>query len=112
MADETSTDATGQSYPDKEADQLRTVISDTYVFVSSRKITETVSQYTFDRYIDEAKRRIKDDRVLRAAGGASVGTRPSQLAMLQKLQDDFAKGYDKAKELAEKADKEDEASTA
>lgn len=70
---------------------MRTVLADTYTFVRSNEINKTISSFTFDHYIDEAKRAIKEDRVLRSASSPSVGvgSRPSQLTALTKLEQDF-----------------------
>ncbi len=83
--------------------QLRSAIADTYTFVRSREINKTIAAFTFDHYIDEAKRRIKEDRVLRTASDPNQGsgTRPSQLAALQKLQTDFGNAFEQAKKKAQ-----------
>lgn len=92
----------------KKDDQLRTTIADTYTFVRSREINKTIAGFTFDHYIDEAKRSIKEDRILRTAADADkgLGTRPSQLAALQKLQTDFGNAYEDAKKKAATKDAE------
>lgn len=89
----------------KEEEQLRTIIADTYVFVRSAEINKTIASFTFDHYIDEAKRQIKEDRILRSAlNPEGVGKRPSKLAALEKLEADFTSIYDKAKIRAEAKD--------
>lgn len=102
MADE---EPTTEQEDTKEDDQLRITVANTYTFVRSREINKTISNFAFDHYVDEAKRRIKEDRILRSASTPNVGARPSQLSALKKLQEDFNKGYTKAKELAEISDK-------
>lgn len=103
MADNTTDNNTGGSSSDETSgDQIRKTLADTYTFVRSTDINKAISSFTLDHYIDEAKRKIKDTRILRAASDPSkgVGTRPSQLEMLTKLEQDFAQSYNKAKEIA------------
>jgi hypothetical protein len=90
----------------KETDEIRKTIGDVYTFVRSAEINKTISSFTFDHYIDEAKRRIKDSRVLRAASDPKkgTGTRLGQLESLEKLQQDFENVFEKAKQLAEQKD--------
>jgi hypothetical protein len=90
----------------KAGDQIRRSIADVYTFVRSRDINKTISSFTLDHYIDEAKRRIKEPKILRSASDPSrgVGTRPSQLEALTKLEESFNKTYEQAKKLAEEAD--------
>jgi hypothetical protein len=89
----------------KEEEQLRTIIADTYIFVRSNEINKTISGFTFDHYVDEAKRRIKEDTILRSAlNPEGIGKRPSQLAVLEKLEADFKAIYDLAMKRAEAKD--------
>jgi ribosomal protein S17E len=96
-----------------KSDQIRKAIADTYTFVRSREINNTIAGFTLDHYIDEAKRLIKgDDRQLRDASGQdslAVGTRPTQLESLASIQQAFNDAFEDAKKLAEKADKKGEA---
>jgi hypothetical protein len=87
-------------------DQVRRTIADVYTFVRSCDINKTISGFTFDHYIDEAKRRIKEPKILRSAADPSkgVGTRSGQLEALTKLEEEFNKTYEQAKKLAEAAD--------
>lgn len=89
-----------------ENDELRRTVADVYTFVRSVDINKTISAFTLDHYIDEAKRKIKEDRVLRSASdpGKGVGTRPSQLTALEKLEETFGKAFEKMSALALKAD--------
>ncbi len=89
-----------------ESDEIRKTIGNVYTFVRSSEINKTISGFTFDHYLDEAKRRIKEPRVLRSASdpGKGVGTRPGQLEALEKLEELFNKSFAKAKEMAEAAD--------
>lgn len=89
-----------------ESDAVRKTLGDVYTFVRSAEINKTISSFTLDHYIDEAKRKIKDPRIIRAASDPTkgVGTRPSQLEVIQKLQQDFNNVYEKAKKIAEQKD--------
>lgn len=95
MADVPDTTSLSQSPPSdadvKAEGQLRRVLGDVYTFVRSTEVNKTILGFTFDHYIDEAKRAIKEDRVLRTASDAStgLGTRPSKLTAITKLQQDF-----------------------
>lgn len=92
---------------ERKADsELRSILSDTYTFVRSAEINKTISSFTFDHYIDEAKRAIKEDRVLRSAADpvTGVGKRASKLSALEKLEQDFKKSIDKMRKLAEAKD--------
>lgn len=91
---------------DKE-DAVRQVLGDTYSFVRSREINAAISAFTFDHYIDEAKRRIKSDRTIVDASGKPVDglrARPSQLDALANLKQAFQDGFEDAKKLADAAD--------
>jgi hypothetical protein len=90
----------------KEGDELRSVLADTYTFVRSVEINKTISSFTFDHYIDEAKRSIKEDRVLRSASdpNSGVGKRPSKLTALQKLETDFTNSLDRIRKIAKDKD--------
>jgi hypothetical protein len=109
MAAETPDDAKAVPQETKEADDLRATIADVYVAVRSREINTAINNFTFDHYIDEAKRRIKEPRALLSASGSGTDTRPSQLDALNTLKENFSKVYDKAKAMAEASDKENEA---
>jgi hypothetical protein len=84
---------------------LRKVLADTYTFVRSAEINKTISSFTFDHYIDEAKRAIKEDRILRtAANPDGFGSRSSKISALTKLQTDFTNALSKLQELAKAKD--------
>src|SRR6478735_6460682 len=85
------------------SDQVRQVIADVYTFVRSREINKTIASFTFDHYIDEAKRSIKGDRIIRSASdpGQGLGVRPSRLDSIVKLEEDFNNTFDTAKKVAE-----------
>ena len=116
MADTPDTDSeeirpfveTAQVENPAEQDELRRTLADVYTFVRSAEMNKTVSSFTLDHYIDEAKRRIKEDRVLRSASdpGKGVGTRSAQLTSLEKLEETFNKSFEKMAALATKADKD------
>lgn len=84
-----------------ESDQIRRAFADAYTFVRSSEINKTIASFSLDHYIDEAKREIKDPRILRAASEPTVGigTRPSKLEALEKLESDFAKAVESAKTM-------------
>lgn len=88
-----------------EIDEIRRVIGDVYTFVRSREINKTIASFTFDHYIDERKRAIKGERLIRSASnpGDGIARRPAQLDAVSKLEEDFKKGFDKMKKLAETA---------
>lgn len=90
----------------KAANEMRAILADTYTFVRSRELNKTIASFTFDHYIDEAKRAIKEERILRSASSPSdgVGKRPSQLSALEKLEQDFNNMAAKIKEVAETKD--------
>lgn len=95
------------SETDRKADaEMRAVLADTYTFVRSTEINKTILSFTFDHYIDEAKREIKEDRILRSASdpNTGVGKRPSKLSSLTKLQTDFNNAVAKIQKLAEAKD--------
>ncbi len=86
----------------EEEDQVRRTLADVYTFVRAAEINKTIASFTFDHYIDEAKRRIKEPSAIRTASNPSgTGTRPSQLESLTKLEEAFNQVYEKAKQMAE-----------
>ena len=104
VAEEFETKATVE---ERQADaEMRAVLSDTYTFVRSAEINKTILSFTFDHYIDEAKRSIKQDRILRSASNATegVGKRPSKLSSLEKLEQDFNNALAKIQEVAKAKD--------
>lgn len=88
-----------------QADAIRNALADTYSFVRGAEVNKTISSFTLDHYIDAAMRKIKDTRVLQAANGPSggIGTRPSQLDTLTKLQQDFDAAYSSASQSAQQS---------
>jgi hypothetical protein len=91
----------------RELDEIYEVVGNTYTFVRSREINKTISGFTLDHYIDERKRAIKGERILRTAAnpGDGIGVRPSQLDAINKLEQNFNSIYDKATKLAKIASK-------
>lgn len=92
---------------ERKADaELRSIIADTYTFVRSAEINKTISSFTFDHYIDEAKRAIKEDRILRSASDpvTGIGKRLSKLSALEKLEQDFKNSLSKLRKMAEAKD--------
>lgn len=107
MADDVESFETPATVQERKADaEMRSILADTYTFVRSRELNKTIASFTFDHYIDEAKRAIKDERTLRSASNPSegVGRRPSQLTALQKLEQDFNNMAAKIREVAEAKD--------
>lgn len=114
MADDlTQFEAPATAQERKAATEMRTVLADTYTFVRSAELNKTIASFTFDHYVDEAKRKIKEDRILRSASNPSqgVGKRPSQLSALTKLEQDFNNMLGKIREAAEAKDSEPGGST-
>ena len=100
MADDSNTPA-----EISEDNALRKILADTYTFVRSTEINKTISSFTFDHYIDEAKRAIKEDRILRTASNPDgFGTRPSKISALTKLQTDFTNAFAKLQAMAKAKD--------
>lgn len=92
---------------DRRADStMRSVLSDTYVFVRSAEINKTIASFTFDHYIDEAKRALKEDRTLRSASNPAVGVgkRQAVITALEKLETDFNNSLGDMRKLAEVKD--------
>lgn len=87
-------------------EEVRTALANTYTFVRSREINKTIASFTFDHYIDEAKRTLKEDRILRSASSPAegVGRRLSKMSELEKIEKDFKKAMTKARELAKAND--------
>lgn len=112
MADDPGPDPLSDAEPpatatDKMADvALRATLADTYTFVRSSEINKTIASFTFDHYVDEAKRAIKEDRILRTASDPTVGVgkRPAKLAALAKLQQDFNNALTKLQAAAQTKD--------
>lgn len=91
-------------------EEIRSSLANTYTFVRSREINKTIANFTFDHYIDEAKRLLKEDRILRSASSPAegIGRRLSKLSELEKIEKDFSNALIKARELAKTADAEKE----
>lgn len=90
----------------RASSQMRQILADTYTFVRSSELTKTISNFTFDHYIDEAKRALKEDRVLRTASNPTegVGKRPSLISALEKLETDFNNSLAALQKLASDKD--------
>lgn len=92
---------------DRRADaQMRSILSDTYSFVRSAEFTKTVASFTFDHYIDETKRALKEDRILRSASNPSegVGKRQAKITALETLETNFKNSVANMRKLAEAKD--------
>ena len=84
---------------------LRAVLGSVYTATRSAELNKTIASYTFDHYIEEAKRKIKGSgQEIRDAGGQALGIRPSKLEALEKLEKDFEGILEEARETAERAD--------
>lgn len=109
--------STTQSKAEKkreEAEKIRDVVANVYTFVRSQEINRVIGAFTFDHYVDEAKRRLKGSgREIRDAAGKVIKDdktgdpmlRPSLLDYLTKLKADFAASYNSIVKMAEAADK-------
>lgn len=84
---------TGSKGAEQQKDvHRRQVLGSVYTGVRSRAQNVAIASYTFDHYIEEAKRAIKgDDLQLRDAAGKVVDIRPTKLKALDTLQREFTK---------------------
>lgn len=96
-----------------EADKLREVLSQVYVFVRSQEINRVIAAFTFDHYIDEAKRLLKGTAYVRAADGRPLivdqeqnqyEVRPSLLDEMLLVKSLFTTFYDAMLKTAQAAD--------
>ena len=93
-----------ENQPIREVDKVRIAIADAYTFVRSQEINRTIASFTFDHYIDEAKRQIKGEgRQLRNAAGEVGGVRPTKLEALEALETDFNASLEIAESMAKAA---------
>jgi hypothetical protein len=93
-----------------EVDKVRNVVADVYTFVRSAEINRTIASFTFDHYIDEAKRKLKGTgTAIRDAAGRSIGMRPTKLESLESLENEFQGSLKLIETLAKKADLSDKA---
>jgi hypothetical protein len=89
----------------REVERIRTVVADVYTFVRSSEINRTIGAFTFDHYIDEAKRKIKGEgRAIRDAAGEATDVRPTKLAVLESLEKAFTDSFAVIEEMAKKKD--------
>lgn len=92
----------------RKVDRVRRVVADVYTFVRSQEINRTIGSFTFDHYIDEAKRLIKGEgRALRDASGQVDDIRPSKLELIETLEEEFNATLATAEDLAKKVDSDD-----
>lgn len=88
-----------------EVRRVRRVIADTYTFVRSQEINRTLSGFTLDHYIEEAKRQIMGTgRSIRDAAGETINLRPTKLEQLNSLEEEFRSTLETAKTMAKAAD--------
>lgn len=85
---DTATPDNKKSEEDQKADLL-VRLSKIYAFVKSRELTKTLSSYTFDDYIDQAKDEIKSD---------TETTRPTKLQQLDDLEEEINKAISQARQ--------------
>lgn len=118
MAELPPGDAVLESQKQQEVRRVRRVVADTYTFIRSQEINRTLSGFTFDHYLEEAKRAIKGEtvsiggvdqtgRALRSANGEAFGIRLSKLDALDFLEDEFRATLETAKVMAKAADADD-----
>ena len=101
LAANSTTPQTTKNKPDLDKDnKLREILANVYTFVRSQEINRVIGGFTFDHYIDEAKRSLKGTgrQVVDAAGTVisqdpKIGMRPSQLDYLTQIQTDFNNSY-------------------
>jgi dsDNA-specific endonuclease/ATPase MutS2 len=105
LTDTLASEASSVQQETNEVDELRRVVGDVYTFVRSREINKTIASFTLDHYIDERKRAIKGERIIRSAAnpGDGIDRRLAQLDAISKLEDAFNKSFDKLTKLAETA---------
>jgi hypothetical protein len=97
----------------EDLEKQQRALGNIYTFVRSTEITKAIGMFTFDHYIDEAKRVIKGvgRQVVDAAGqpvstSPKISVRPSQLQYLDDIEKEFTDLYQTLKDLAAKADQE------
>lgn len=97
----------------EKVDRVREDIANVYTFVRSQEINRVIGAFTFDHYVDEAKRRIKGTgREIRDAAGVVIQDdktktqmmRPSLLDYLNKLEQRFNASYQEALKMAQNAE--------
>lgn len=92
---------------DRRADAtMRSVLSSAYAFVRSAEVNKTISGFTFDHYIDEAKRSLKEDRILGSTTNSvtGIGKRQAQITALEALETNFNNSLAAMRKLAEAKD--------
>lgn len=105
---------TKSTITDRRADSaMRAVLSDAYTFVRSAEVNKTISGFTFDHYIDEAKRALKEDRILGSTSNSTtgIGKRQAQITALETLETNFNNSLASMRKLAEAKDSSSRGST-
>jgi len=86
----------------QDENDIRRVVADVHAFVRSRELNKSLSTYSFDHYLEEAKLTIGkepwDPNVPRE------GARLTQFEMITKLEADFDRLYAQAEKMAETAE--------
>jgi len=85
---DTNTPDNKKTDEDNKADLL-VRLSKIYAFVKSRELTKTLSSFTFDDYIDQAKNEIKSE---------TETARPTKLQQLDNLEDEINKAISQARQ--------------
>ena len=92
----------------KEVERVRSIVARVYTFVRSSEINRTIGSFTFDHYVDEAKRKIKGPgRQIRDASGTSFDTRPTKLEVITNLEKEFRDSFPIIEALAKKKNEAD-----
>jgi len=98
-------DAVDERQKASEVRRVRRIVADTYTFIRSQEINRTLSGFTMDHYIEEAKRQIKGEgRSIRDASGEAFGLRPTKLEALNSLETEFRATLETARVMALAAD--------
>ena len=112
MAELQSGKETLEAQKAKEVQRVRRVVADTHTFIRSQEINRTLSGFTLDHYIEEAKRQISGTgRAIRDAAGETIDLRPTKLEALNSLEDEFRSTLEAAKAMAAAADASAQAPT-
>ena len=104
MAEVEPGEQVSEGQPLSQVDKVRRIVADVYTFVRSQEINRTIGGFTFDHYIDEAKRRIGGTgRAIRNAAGEAFDQRPTKLELLDSLEEEFRASFEVMDTLAKAA---------
>lgn len=94
-----------ESQEQRDIRRVRRVVADTYSFVRSQEFNRSLSAFTLDHFIEEAKRQIKGTgKAIRDATGSILDLRPTKLESLNTLEDDFQATLETAEIMAKAKD--------